>query len=48
MPLWYYTIIHREARLTDSETAAIFEWTQAERSRLIEEGLQTQRSGAKQ
>ena len=37
MPLSIYTLIHRDARLADSEIEAIFEWTQVERSRLISE-----------
>lgn len=37
MPLRQYTIVHREARLSDDEVEAIFRWTQAERSRLIAE-----------
>ena len=44
MPLWSYTLMHREARLSDSEVAALFRWTQTERSRLIEESLQLQES----
>jgi hypothetical protein len=35
MPLAIYTLIHRDARLSKREVAALFEWTQAERSRLI-------------
>jgi len=35
MPLAYYTLIHRGARLSDADINAIFEWTQAERARLI-------------
>jgi hypothetical protein len=37
MPLWQYTLIHRDARLSDADVTAIFQWTQAERSRLIAE-----------
>lgn len=37
MPLQQYTLIHRDARLSDAEIAAIFRWTQAERARLIAE-----------
>jgi len=44
MPLWSYTMMHREARLSDSEVAALFRWTQTERSRLIEESLRLQES----
>ena len=39
MPLPKYTLIHRDARLSDAEVNAIFQWTQAERARLIEESL---------
>jgi hypothetical protein len=35
MPLPQYTLIHRDARLSDAEVDAIFRWTQAERARLI-------------
>ena len=37
MPLRQYTWIHRDARLSDAEVKAIFQWTQAERTRLIVE-----------
>jgi Haem-binding domain len=37
MPLPQYTLIHRDARLSDADVDAIFQWTQAERSRLIAE-----------
>jgi mono/diheme cytochrome c family protein len=37
MPLPQYTVIHRTARLSDAEVDAVFQWTQAERSRLISE-----------
>ena len=37
MPLQKYTWIHREARLSDDEVNAIFQWTQKERARLITE-----------
>jgi hypothetical protein len=37
MPLPQYTLIHRNARLSDADVDAIFQWTQAERSRLIAE-----------
>ena len=40
MPLVQYTLIHRGARLSGSETTAIFQWTQQERARLIAEGRQ--------
>ena len=35
MPLPQYTLIHRNARLSDADIDAVFRWTQAERSRLI-------------
>ncbi len=35
MPLPQYTLIHRNARLSDADVDAVFRWTQAERSRLI-------------
>jgi hypothetical protein len=35
MPLTIYTLMHRDARLSQSDVAAVFEWTQAERARLI-------------
>jgi hypothetical protein len=35
MPLAIYTFVHRNARLSKAEVDAIFEWTQAERLRLI-------------
>jgi len=38
MPLPKYTLIHRGARLSDAEVNAVFQWTQAERSRLIADG----------
>jgi hypothetical protein len=37
MPLSIYTLIHRNAKLSDSDIEAIFDWTQAERARLINE-----------
>lgn len=36
MPLRQYTWMHRSARLSESDVNAIFQWTQAERMRLIE------------
>ncbi len=39
MPLWQYTIIHRGARLSPNEANAIFQWTQRERARLIEQSF---------
>ena len=38
MPLPQYTLIHRNARLSDADVDAVFRWTQSERSRLIAEG----------
>jgi Haem-binding domain len=35
MPLPQYTLIHRNARLSDADIEAVFRWTQSERSRLI-------------
>jgi Haem-binding domain len=35
MPLWQYTLIHRNASLSDADIDAVFRWTQAERARLI-------------
>jgi len=35
MPLAIYTFVHRDAKLSKPEVDAIFEWTQAERLRLI-------------
>jgi hypothetical protein len=37
MPLSIYTLIHRNAKLSDADVEAIFDWTQAERARLINE-----------
>src|SRR5438445_9124859 len=37
MPLPQYTLIHRDARLSESDVNAIFQWTQTERARLIAE-----------
>jgi hypothetical protein len=36
MPLRQYVLLHRDARLSDREVQAIFDWTQKERMRLIE------------
>ena len=35
MPLAIYTFIHRAAKLSSTDVTAIFDWTQAERARLI-------------
>lgn len=40
MPLPQYTLIHRNARLSDADVSAIFQWTQAERARLIAESAE--------
>ena len=40
MPLFSYVLIHREARLSEADTEAIFQWTQAERRRLIMKNIQ--------
>jgi len=37
MPLPLYIMIHRDAKLSDTAVNAIFDWTQTERLRLIEE-----------
>jgi hypothetical protein len=37
MPLFVYTLMHRQAKLSQTDVNAIFEWTQVERSRLIVE-----------
>jgi len=37
MPLPIYTLMHRTARLSDSEIQSLFRWTQTERLRLITE-----------
>jgi Haem-binding domain len=37
MPLTQYTLIHRNAKLSDADVNAIFQWTQKERARLIAE-----------
>jgi hypothetical protein len=39
MPLAQYTLIHRNARLSDDEVNAVFRWTQSERARLIAESV---------
>jgi hypothetical protein len=35
MPLAIYTLLHRDARLSKADVQVLFEWTQAERTRLI-------------
>lgn len=37
MPLSQYTLVHRNARLSDADIDDVFRWTQKERSRLIAE-----------
>jgi hypothetical protein len=37
MPLAIYILIHRDARLSRADIDSVFEWTQAERARLIAE-----------
>jgi hypothetical protein len=37
MPLVPYTWIHRKAKLAEADVSAVFQWTQAERARLIAE-----------
>lgn len=37
MPPAIYTFVHREAKLSKADVDAMFEWTQAERARLIRE-----------
>jgi hypothetical protein len=37
MPLAVYTLMHRDARLSDRDIEAVFAWTQTERARLIAE-----------
>ena len=39
MPLPVYTWLHRDAVLAAADTALMFEWTQAERARLIAESV---------
>lgn len=39
MPLAQYTLIHRNARLSDDEVDAVFRWTQREKARLIAESV---------
>lgn len=43
MPLRQYTLIHRNAKLSEADVNAIFQWTQVERARLIAESLGSQR-----
>jgi Haem-binding domain len=39
MPLPQYTLIHRNARLSDADIDAVFRWTQTERARLVGQAL---------
>lgn len=39
MPLFSYLLLHHDASLSEADAEAIFQWTQAERTRLIEENL---------
>ena len=39
MPLASYLLMHRGARLSESDGQAIFQWTQVERARLIMESI---------
>jgi hypothetical protein len=41
MPIGIYTMIHRGARLSDADVNAVFQWTQAERARLIASAMET-------
>jgi hypothetical protein len=38
MPLWQYRLAHREARLNETEVAALCAWTQREAKRLVGDG----------
>ena len=38
MPLWQYRILHREANLSETDIAALCDWTRNEAARLLEEG----------
>jgi len=44
MPLAIYSVMHRSARLSRRDVQAIFDWTQAERARLIAESLTVRKS----
>ena len=37
MPLWQYRILHREAVLSETDIAALCDWTRNEAARLVEE-----------
>jgi hypothetical protein len=38
MPLWQYRILHREARLSEADIAALCAWSQGEAARLVGAG----------
>ncbi len=38
MPLWPYRLLHREARLSDAEVAALCRWADTEATRLVNGG----------
>jgi hypothetical protein len=38
MPLWQYRILHRGARLSDADVAALCAWSEHEAARLVEAG----------
>jgi hypothetical protein len=44
MPLTFYTLMHRYAKLSKEDVAALFDWTQQERARLIAESAAPDRS----
>ena len=39
MPLALYVLLHSDARMSEADAEAIFQWTQAERTRLIMENI---------
>ena len=43
MPLPQYTWIHRDAKLSEADVNAVFQWTQTERARLIAESSERRR-----
>lgn len=38
MPLWPYRLLHRDARLSDADVAALCRWTDTEATRLVNGG----------
>ena len=38
MPLWPYRLLHRDARLSDADVAALCRWTDTEATRLVDGG----------